>query len=92
MFILLTLDYKLNFNDQNWFVTSLDFFSGPNDRVFVYFADHGGTGLICFPYDDLYVDDLTNALKSMLKKKAFKEVNCYLILNSNSDIVLEKLF
>lgn len=54
------------------------FSSGPKDRVFVYFADHGGVGLICFPNDDLYVDDLTKALKSMLNKKSFNEVNFYL--------------
>lgn len=56
----------------------ITFFSGPNDRVFVYFSDHGGVGLICFPSENLYVDDLTKALKSMLKKKSFKELLFYL--------------
>jgi hypothetical protein len=28
--------------------------SGPNDKVFLNFADHGATGLIAFPKDYLY--------------------------------------
>lgn len=27
------------------------------DNVFIYFADHGGSGLIAFPSEYLYVDD-----------------------------------
>lgn len=77
MFMLLLLQIKYHWLANN----SLIVFSGPNDHVFVYFADHGGPGLICFPSDDLYVDDLTEALKSMLKKKSFKEVNVlYVVL------------
>lgn len=26
-----------------------NYFSGENDRVFIYFTDHGGVGLIAFP-------------------------------------------
>ena len=44
------------------------FFSGQNGRVFVYFTDHGAENLICFPNDNLFADDLTNALKSIQKK------------------------
>lgn len=27
--------------------------SGPKDHVFVYFTDHGATGILCFPDDDV---------------------------------------
>lgn len=29
--------------------------SGPRDHVFVYFTDHGATGLLAFPNDDVSV-------------------------------------
>jgi len=32
--------------------------SGPNDRVFINFSDHGAAGLIAFPSSYLYVDAL----------------------------------
>lgn len=41
--------------------------SGPNDKVFVYFSDHGGPGLLAFPSDDdtLSVQNFSAAIKSM---------------------------
>lgn len=32
-------------------LSSLD--SGPRDHVFVYFTDHGATGILVFPNDDV---------------------------------------
>lgn len=39
--------------------------SGPNDNVFLNFADHGAPGLIAFPSKNLYASDLLNAFKYM---------------------------
>ena len=45
--------------------------SGPNDRVFVYFADHGAPGILAFPSKlllipvQLYARDLIRTLKDM---------------------------
>jgi len=36
--------------------------STANDLVFLNFADHGATGLIAFPNEYLYSDDLLDAL------------------------------
>ena len=34
--------------------------SGPGEHVFIYFCDHGAAGLIAFPDEYLYADDLLN--------------------------------
>lgn len=52
--------------------------SGPNDHVFVYFADHGGTGIIAFPDDVLHVSDLNKALQKMHDKKHFSQLVFYM--------------
>eukprot|EP00471_Norrisiella_sphaerica_P004768 CAMPEP_0184478016 /NCGR_PEP_ID=MMETSP0113_2-20130426/137_1 /TAXON_ID=91329 /ORGANISM="Norrisiella sphaerica, Strain BC52" /LENGTH=390 /DNA_ID=CAMNT_0026855649 /DNA_START=184 /DNA_END=1356 /DNA_ORIENTATION=+ len=49
-----------------------------NDRVFVYFADHGAPGLIAFPRGELHADDLNEALQDMHKKGMYKELVFYL--------------
>ena len=37
--------------------------SNSKSRVFVYFADHGGRGLICAPYGpNIYADELDSTL------------------------------
>jgi legumain len=46
--------------------------SGPNDRVFINFADHGGVGLIAFPLGKIVTSkQLTDTLLQMVffKKK-----------------------
>jgi legumain len=43
--------------------------STKDDKVFVYFSDHGATDLIAFPNDYLYADDLMKTLKSMAGKQ-----------------------
>jgi legumain len=48
--------------------------SGPKDHVFVNFVDHGAPGLLAFPSDELYADDLIKALKKMAVKKQFAQV------------------
>jgi hypothetical protein len=52
--------------------------SGPDDDVFVYFADHGGPGLIAFPNDYLYAHELLDALKTMHDKHMYRTLLFYL--------------
>jgi len=49
-----------------------------NDNVFVYFSDHGATGLIAFPSSELYADDLNKTLNLMSKNRRFRELVFYL--------------
>ena len=55
--------------------------SDENSKVFVYFVDHGGAGLICTPQgssDWIYADELDATLQQMSDKKMFKELTFYL--------------
>jgi len=52
--------------------------STEEDSVFVFFVDHGGPGLICFPHDIIHTADLTDALQTMSDKKMFKKLVFYL--------------
>ncbi|GFS21901.1 vacuolar-processing enzyme [Elysia marginata] len=51
--------------------------SGPKDRVFINFADHGGPGSLAFPTELLYMDDFHNAILEMFQKKMYKEMVFY---------------
>ena len=51
-----------------------------DDDVFVYFADHGGVGILAFPGlfgSTLSADKLNDALKTMAQKKMFKRLVVY---------------
>jgi legumain len=52
--------------------------STENDKVFIYFTDHGADGLIAFPDEYLYADDLLKALDTMHSKKLYKRLVFYL--------------
>lgn len=52
--------------------------STADDNVFVNFADHGGTGLIAFPNEYLWADDLIAGLKEMASNNMFKKLTFYL--------------
>ena len=55
--------------------------SDENSRVFVYFVDHGGAGVICTPgssADWIYADELNTTLKQMKTNGMFKELVFYL--------------
>uniref|UniRef100_T1JY55 legumain n=1 Tax=Tetranychus urticae TaxID=32264 RepID=T1JY55_TETUR len=52
--------------------------SGPNDHVFIYFADHGATGLIGFPTGILSSHDLNKALVHMHEHKLYGKLTFYL--------------
>jgi len=51
--------------------------SGPNDHVFINFADHGAPHLLAFPNDELYAKDLIKTLETMYKKKKFGKLVFY---------------
>ncbi|VDM97000.1 unnamed protein product, partial [Onchocerca ochengi] len=77
--------------------------SSHNDHIFVYFTDHGGVGLVSFPYSMLTVKDLNDALKRMHKLKMFKRLVFYMeacesgsmfanVLPKNIDGFFRKIF
>ncbi|CAL5223295.1 g5786 [Coccomyxa viridis] len=53
--------------------------SGPNDRVFVYFADHGAPGILGMPNGAfLYADQLNEVLTAKSEQGGFKELVIYI--------------
>ncbi len=52
--------------------------SGPDDRVFINFVDHGATGIIAFPSEEMDASELNKALHTMHDKKMYKELVFYL--------------
>jgi legumain len=48
------------------------------DKVFIYFADHGATGLIAFPWDELVAEDLNDTLAYMYQNKKYDQLVFYL--------------
>jgi legumain len=52
--------------------------SGPEDRVFVYFADHGAPGILGMPTGNfLYADQLIKTLKHKAASKGFADLVIY---------------
>ncbi|PNJ34023.1 LGMN isoform 5 [Pongo abelii] len=52
--------------------------SGPQDHVFVYFTDHGSTGILVFPNEDLHVEDLNETIHYMYKHKMYRKMVFYI--------------
>ncbi|XP_004584387.2 legumain [Ochotona princeps] len=52
--------------------------SGPRDHVFVYFTDHGSTGLLVFPNDDLHVRDLNETIYYMYEHRKYQKMVFYI--------------
>ncbi|KAM7253707.1 hypothetical protein ACFE04_031389 [Oxalis oulophora] len=53
--------------------------TGPNDHIFIYYADHGAPGLVTMPIeDDVYAKDLINVLKKMAKAGTYKDIVFYM--------------
>jgi legumain len=53
--------------------------SGPNDRVFIFFTDHGGTGIIAFPDGSLMSSTtLISAIKQMYAQKMYSHLVFYM--------------
>ena len=82
------IDYQgTQVNKDNFFKVLLGDTSAPgpvlksdtSSRVFVYFADHGGSDLICTPSGPwIYADELDSTLQSMKNKGMFKELVFYM--------------
>lgn len=47
---------------------------GPYDTIFINFVDHGSTGLLSFPNEYLYADQLNDAFNAMYKTSSYKKV------------------
>jgi len=53
--------------------------SGPNDRVFIFFTDHGGTGIIAFPDGSLMTSQtLIGAINQMYSSKMYSKLVFYM--------------
>jgi legumain len=53
--------------------------SGPNDNVFIFFTDHGGTGIIAFPVGAYLTSQrLNDGLKQMFQKKMYNKLVFYM--------------
>uniref|UniRef100_A0A8C3WLE1 Legumain n=1 Tax=Catagonus wagneri TaxID=51154 RepID=A0A8C3WLE1_9CETA len=52
--------------------------SGPRDHVFVYFTDHGATGILVFPNEDLHVKDLNATIQYMYKHRMYRKMVFYI--------------
>ncbi|KAH7564816.1 hypothetical protein ACOSQ2_021757 [Xanthoceras sorbifolium] len=53
--------------------------SGPNDTIFIYYADHGAPGFVSMPSGNyLYATDLINTLKKKYEAKTYKSMVFYL--------------
>jgi legumain len=53
--------------------------AGPNDRIFVFYSDHGAPGIIGMPSGDfLYADQLHKAIKHRKKHHGFAEMVLYI--------------
>lgn len=52
--------------------------SGPRDHVFIYFTDHGATGILVFPNDDLHVKDLNETIRYMYEHKMYQKMVFYI--------------
>lgn len=52
--------------------------SNEQSNVFMYFSDHGASGLIAFPSDNLYADEFKETMIAAYNKKLFKKLVFYL--------------
>lgn len=52
--------------------------SGPDDNVFIFFTDHGATGLVAFPNGVLYAKDLNKTITQMHAANKYKEMVIYI--------------
>jgi len=52
--------------------------SGPNDHVFIYFVDHGASGVLSFPNTWLYNYQLIDAFTEMKAKGMYSQLTIYI--------------
>lgn len=86
----ITIDYKHSDVNKNNFMGVLKgdpslkakgkkvLASGPNDHVFVYFSDHGGTGVLCFPRNVITSAELNSTLQWMKNNNRFAAMTLYI--------------
>lgn len=60
-----SIDFSGNDVTPKNFLNVLTNLSDPNTDLLIFFSDHGGPGLICFPNEYLYVDDLRTTMLAM---------------------------
>jgi len=63
--------------------------SGPDDRVFLNFADHGGPGMIMFPGGAIAASDLIATIKKMHAKKMYDQMLFYLDTCNSGSMFLQ---
>ncbi|VVA99023.1 unnamed protein product [Arabis nemorensis] len=51
--------------------------SGPNDNIFIYYADHGAPGLLSMPNEELLAKDFIEVLEKMHHQKSYKKMVIY---------------
>lgn len=52
--------------------------SKPNDHIFIFFSDHGASGVLCMPEgDDYYSDDVIATLKQKYEQANYKTILFY---------------
>ncbi|KAM7254155.1 hypothetical protein ACFE04_031837 [Oxalis oulophora] len=53
--------------------------TGPDDHIFIYYADHGAPGIVSMPVGPyLYAKDLIKVLKKKAKTKTYKDIVFYM--------------
>ncbi|XP_016398710.1 legumain-like [Sinocyclocheilus rhinocerous] len=52
--------------------------SGGNDTIFIYLADHGGSGIFTFPNSTLHAHDLIETIKEMARNNKFSKMVIYM--------------
>jgi legumain len=52
--------------------------STEEDNVFIFFSDHGASGLIAFPYEYLYANNFMSTLTWMSQNKKYKQMVIYI--------------
>jgi len=62
------------------------FYSNHRDTIFVYFVGHGTSGILAFPENYLYADELNNALQSMYSDHQFNSVKFLSYIHLKIDI------
>ncbi|KAL8171125.1 hypothetical protein V2J09_022929 [Rumex salicifolius] len=62
--------------------------SGPKDNIFIYYADHGSTGLLGMPAgEDLYAHELVDALKKKQAAKSYNRMVIYIEACESGSVV-----
>src|SRR5436853_4393176 len=66
-----SITYSGNDVTPEKFLSTLKNLSDPNLDLLIFFSDHGGPGLLCFPNEYLYADQLQAAILAMEYKSLF---------------------